>query len=86
MAKFFICFLISGENDVEYAEFSMAQGLMLRDSSSTASSVAGAAALSPTSLVGNLEDKFKLMSLFDGSGNRNLNSSSVKGKQRTYLD
>lgn len=58
---------------MEYAEFSMAQGLMLRDqSSSAASSVAGAAALSPTNA--SFEDKIKLMSLFDGCNNQPVNN------------
>lgn len=51
----------------------MAQGLMLRDqSSSAASSVAGAAALSPTNA--SFEDKIKLMSLFDGCNNQPVNN------------
>ncbi|XP_015840432.1 uncharacterized protein LOC661701 isoform X2 [Tribolium castaneum] len=50
-----------GENDVEYAEFSMTQRLMMRDSSPAA---AGATALSPTE--GNsFEDKLMLLQLFD---------------------
>ncbi|XP_066146031.1 E3 ubiquitin-protein ligase TRIM37 isoform X3 [Euwallacea fornicatus] len=70
---------MSGENDVEYAEFSMTQGLMLRDHlSSAASSVAGATAMSPTDLGSNLEAKFKLMTLFDGSGGRHT-LNNVKG-------
>ncbi|KAL1491393.1 hypothetical protein ABEB36_011997 [Hypothenemus hampei] len=57
---------MSGENDVEYAELSLAQELMLRDSSSAASSVAGATALSPSSnLSTTFEDKLKLVSIFD---------------------
>ncbi|EFA13414.2 E3 ubiquitin-protein ligase TRIM37 isoform X3 [Tribolium castaneum] len=52
---------MSGENDVEYAEFSMTQRLMMRDSSPAA---AGATALSPTE--GNsFEDKLMLLQLFD---------------------
>lgn len=58
----------------------MAQGLMLRDqTSSAASSVAGAAALSPTNLSTSLEDKTKLMSLFDGCGNENQAVNNVQG-------
>jgi hypothetical protein len=50
-----------GENDVEYAEFSMTQRLMMRDTSPAA---AGATALSPTE--GNsFEDKLMLLQLFD---------------------
>lgn len=71
---------MSGENDVEYAEFSMNQGIMLRDSSSTASSFAGATALSPSTLMSNsFEEKLKLMSLFDEATNKNGNGKSVKG-------
>lgn len=70
---------MSGENDVEYAELSMAQGLVLRDCSPSATSLAGATALSPTNLVNAFEDKIKLMSLFDGSGNRNSNPTICKG-------
>jgi tripartite motif-containing protein 37 len=52
---------MSGENDVEYAEFSMTQRLMMRDTSPAA---AGAMALSPTE--GNsFEDKLMLLQLFD---------------------
>lgn len=55
-----LCVFI-GENDVEYAEFSMTQRLMMRDSSPAA---AGATALSPTE--GNsFEDRLMLLQLFD---------------------
>ncbi|KAJ3642872.1 hypothetical protein Zmor_025621 [Zophobas morio] len=50
-----------GENDVEYAEFSMTQRLMMRDSSPAA---AGATALSPTE-TNSFEDKLMLLQLFD---------------------
>ncbi|XP_076250549.1 uncharacterized protein LOC143190252 isoform X4 [Rhynchophorus ferrugineus] len=65
-----------GENDVEYAEFSMDQGLLVRESSSAASSVAGATALSPTNLTNSFEDKLKLIGFFDDGSNK---VNTVKG-------
>ncbi|KAF7286315.1 hypothetical protein GWI33_006044 [Rhynchophorus ferrugineus] len=67
---------MSGENDVEYAEFSMDQGLLVRESSSAASSVAGATALSPTNLTNSFEDKLKLIGFFDDGSNK---VNTVKG-------
>ncbi|XP_050304969.1 E3 ubiquitin-protein ligase TRIM37-like isoform X2 [Anthonomus grandis grandis] len=66
---------MSGENDVEYAEFSMAQGLIQRDPDSIA---VGPRALSPThaTAVVNLEDRFKLIRLLDGANNSSGPSSS----------
>ncbi|CAG9759485.1 unnamed protein product [Ceutorhynchus assimilis] len=68
---------MSGENDVEYAEFSMAQGLMLRDANnSAASSVAGATALSPVDqLTCDVQDKLKL--LFEDASNINLSANGA---------
>lgn len=56
-----MCVYVLGENDVEYAEFSMTQRLMMRDSSPAA---AGATALSPTE-TNSFEDKLMLLQLFD---------------------
>jgi hypothetical protein len=65
-----------GENDVEYAEFSMTQRLMMRDTSPAA---AGATALSPTE--GNsFEDKLMLLQLFDRIENSPQPTSSSNGK------
>ncbi|KAJ8949187.1 hypothetical protein NQ318_021680 [Aromia moschata] len=58
---------MSGENDVEYAEFSMAQRMMARDPNSAASSTAGATALSPTGLINSFEEKLKLLQFFGNS-------------------
>jgi tripartite motif-containing protein 37 len=67
---------MSGENDVEYAEFSMTQRLMMRDTSPAA---AGAMALSPTE--GNsFEDKLMLLQLFDRIENSPQPTSSSNGK------
>ncbi|RZB40491.1 hypothetical protein BDFB_004939, partial [Asbolus verrucosus] len=52
---------MSGENDVEYAEFSMTQRLMMCEPSPA---TAGAAALSPTE-NNSFEDKLMLLQLFD---------------------
>ncbi|XP_023014574.2 E3 ubiquitin-protein ligase TRIM37 [Leptinotarsa decemlineata] len=52
---------MSGENDVEYAEFSMAQRMVARDPSSTSSSIVGATALSPTDLMDSFEQKLRLL-------------------------
>ncbi|ENN73973.1 hypothetical protein YQE_09429, partial [Dendroctonus ponderosae] len=68
---------MSGENDVEYAEFSMTQGLIRRDSNSAASSVAGASALSPANLSISLEDQLKLYTLFDDADNRRQNFGNL---------
>ncbi|XP_044272172.1 uncharacterized protein LOC123016045 isoform X2 [Tribolium madens] len=73
-----------GENDVEYAEFSMTQRLMMRDSSPAA---AGATALSPTE--GNsFEDKLMLLQLFDRLENspQMTPNASVPSTTRSQTD
>ncbi|XP_048522500.1 uncharacterized protein LOC109541314 isoform X5 [Dendroctonus ponderosae] len=77
---------MSGENDVEYAEFSMTQGLIRRDSNSAASSVAGASALSPANLSISLEDQLKLYTLFDDADNRRQNFGNLNGENHVELD
>ncbi|XP_068897529.1 E3 ubiquitin-protein ligase TRIM37-like isoform X2 [Tenebrio molitor] len=73
-----------GENDVEYAEFSMTQRLMMRDTSPAA---AGATALSPTE--GNsFEDKLMLLQLFDRIENspQPTSSTSAQSTGRSQTD
>lgn len=63
--------MLSGENDVEYAEFSMAQRMRRGSSPSTtiSSITAGAMALSPTNddAMISFEEKLRLLHLFDKS-------------------
>lgn len=73
---------MSGENDVEYAEFSMAQRMLARDPSSANSSIVGASALSPTEIVGNFEEKLKLFHFFENSAAINPNQDPTN----TLLD
>ncbi|XP_057658821.1 E3 ubiquitin-protein ligase TRIM37-like [Diorhabda carinulata] len=61
---------MSGENDVEYAEFSMAQRMLEKDPSSANSSVVGATALSPTE-ISNFEERLKLFSFFENCPRNN---------------
>ncbi|KAG5885479.1 hypothetical protein JTB14_005070 [Gonioctena quinquepunctata] len=68
---------MSGENDVEYAEFSMAQRMMARDPSSTSSSVVGATALSPTELMDSFEQKLRLLQFEQLFGNSQQTPSST---------
>ncbi|XP_028133765.1 E3 ubiquitin-protein ligase TRIM37 isoform X3 [Diabrotica virgifera virgifera] len=58
---------MSGENDVEYAEFSMAQRMLEHDNSSANSSFVGATALSPTEMGSSFEDRLKLLNFFENS-------------------
>ncbi|XP_018568183.1 E3 ubiquitin-protein ligase TRIM37-like [Anoplophora glabripennis] len=77
---------MSGENDVEYAEFSMAQRMMARDPSSANSSVAGvAAALSPTGLINSFEEKLKLLQFF-GNSPQGLPTTSTSSSTNALLD
>lgn len=76
---------MSGENDVEYAEFSMAQRMMARDPSSANSSVVGAVALSPTGLINSFEEKLKLLQFF-GNSPQGLPTTSTSSSTNALLD
>ncbi|XP_022914368.1 E3 ubiquitin-protein ligase TRIM37-like isoform X2 [Onthophagus taurus] len=62
---------MSGENDVEYAEFSMAQGMLLRESSPAVSTSGTSLTARPGS---SFEEKIMLLHLFDRQDRNNGNN------------
>lgn len=69
---------MSGENDVEYAEFSMAQRMIAKEP--------GSAALSPTNLMDCFEEKLKLLQFFGKTPQYSTGSSSPSTSVTALMD
>ncbi|CAH1184906.1 unnamed protein product [Phyllotreta striolata] len=74
---------MSGENDVEYAELSMAQRTIAREPSSADSSVVGAAALSPVEVASDLDERLRLFRFCESPV---LNNSSEEASGDLLVD